>query len=367
MVIASPLIPDFDDILVQEVQLPYRQSPYLRFTYHDPMLEGFEATVVEDTIANIGQKGEGQRVFTIIVRFPRPILPEVNTHRTFSRNSASSRARSVKTTIGDVMQRPHIPLFTRNQKGMSGVFLSAEERKRAVEKWLVWRDVCVEQVLDFLLDGMMPWEESTGLGSLASRYSELLDLYYEEVYNAKNPNPLALSIHKQDVNRILEPVMMHEVIITATYWENFLKLRTDLNTAQPAIVALAKLVEKALNVSVPRVSWLHLPFIDYDEVPTNVSCFADLRNVAMLSATESAQISYNDKSRASKSTATIRLGERLFDNKHFSPFEHMAFSVTGANDIGLNAKELAHSNFGPDWVQLRHILEQETRQIENSA
>ena len=116
------LEPDFTSIKTEHVTLPYRSEPYLRFSYTDPMLSQYEVTVIADSKPEHlkDKEDEGNRIFTIIARFPRCILSEVNTHRQFSRNSASSRARSVKVTIGDVMNDPYIPLFTYNKKGMSG-------------------------------------------------------------------------------------------------------------------------------------------------------------------------------------------------------------------------------------------------------
>lgn len=352
----APLAPDFASITPTQVVLPYRDQPYLRTSYGDPILGGYECTVVEDSMWE-GQAGEGERLTTIIVRFPRSILSEVNTHRVFSRNSASSRARSMRATIADVMEHPHIPLFTRNKKGMSGEFVSATERQGATVAWLRARDLAVEATLHLLLGDLMPWDESVGPGSMAHRYDELLDLYYAEVYDSETPDPRALSVHKQDANRLLEPFLWHEAIITSSMWKNFLELRTDLGAAQPAIVALARLVEGALDGSQPRNTWLHLPFIDHALVPAPGTPFGDMRDLLMLSATESAQISYRDKSRAEKSTATTRLGERLLGMRHMSPFEHIAFAAGALAGTDI-ARPTHPSNLGSNWAQLRTLLEQ---------
>ena len=47
-----------------------------------------------------------------------------------------------------------------------------------------------------------------------------------------------LGIHKQHVNRLLEPFAWVEEVVTATEWQNFFSLRTDGN-ADPAIQAIA--------------------------------------------------------------------------------------------------------------------------------
>ena len=140
--------PDFDSVVLEQVTLPYDTSKtFLSATYSDPVLEHYRVVVIEDSLPAHG----GNRLVTIAATYPRVIMAEMNTHRVFSRNSASSRARSVKTTIKDVMEKPYIPLFTKNRKGMSGVFLDAVERDEAEKIWLKGRDRAVDTMLELLL------------------------------------------------------------------------------------------------------------------------------------------------------------------------------------------------------------------------
>lgn len=367
---STPLEPDFDSVVIEQVELPYRSEPYLRVSFSDPMLEGYEVTVIADSLPS----GEGvsdtyvklpeelgldpARLTTIAARFPRPVLAEVNTHRVFSRNSASSRARSVKATIGDVMNSPYIPLFTANQKGMGGKYVTAEIRERAITAWLEARDSAVVRELHMLLGGLMP---EGPVSEIAARYEELIDLYYEKVYNAENPDPAALSIHKQNANRLIEPFVWHEAIITSSYWDNFLELRNH-DEAQPEIHAMAKLVDAALRASTPEDTWLHLPFISPEDKPafSPLEEFSEIRPVLMRSATECAQISFRDKSNAVKATATSTLGERLFVSKHFSPFEHVAFARHPYNALMNYEADIEtgayRSNLDETWIQLRPAL-----------
>jgi len=347
------LEPDFTSIKTEHVTLPYRSEPYLRFSYTDPMLSQYEVTVIADSKPEHlkDKEDEGNRIFTIIARFPRCILSEVNTHRQFSRNSASSRARSVKVTIGDVMNDPYIPLFTYNKKGMSGGFVSATDRARMIDNHLSARDAAVSHEIRALMGDMHDKYD-------AHNWSDLLDEYYAHVYTSDEPHPDALNMHKQNANRYIEPFMFHEALITSVWWQNFLDLRTDLSAAQPEIVALAKLVEKALEVSEPETTWLHLPFAE--SVPAKTDSFDSLYHDLLLSATNCAQISYLDKSRASKSTATTRLGETLLEKGHLSPFEHIAFDTLSYTDftddnLSRDSRALA-SNLGDNWIQLRHVL-----------
>lgn len=373
--VSTSLAPDFDSILLEEVTLPYRSEPYIRATFTDPKLSGYEVTMIADSVPeanknffvkkageDVYSKEEGslglsaERLSTIVARFPRPVLAEVNTHRVFSRNSASSRARSIKTTIRDVMEIPYIPLFTINQKGMGGEYASAEVRDLAIVTWLQARDAAVAYVLRLLLGGLTP---SGADHEIATNYEELVDLYYAEVYNAEEPNPAALSIHKQNVNRLLEPFSWHEAVITSSYWDNFLDLRNH-DEAQPEIHAMAALVDAALRASTPAETWIHLPFIASEDVPSNAHYFAEIYPVALRSSTECAQISFRDKSNAVRATATTALGERLLESKHFSPFEHVAFSTDATNFLaaGVDCIPLEDlvSNLDKSWTQLRPVL-----------
>lgn len=361
VMVYNSLSPQFDSMMSEEVVLPYRSEPYRRFFFKDPMLAGYEVTVIEDSLPLKMERkdDEGDRIVTIVARFPRCILAEVNTHRVFSRNSASSRARSMKQTIHDIMSDTFVPLFTKNKKGMSGDFLSFDDRNNAIDVWNDARDSAVYSSLRLLLGDLMPMDHS--IQEIALDYEKLLNVYYDQVYNAEIPDSMAISVHKQNANRVLEPFMWHESIITSTYWKNFLELRTNLDNAQPEIVALALLVKAALEDSVPVERWVHAPFVDDDDIPENYSSFENIKDTVLLSATECAQISYKDKSNASKSTASVGLGERLLKSKHLSPFEHVAFSsaVYHSSEAGedLPIGDKVKSNFSDSWVQLRPILD----------
>src|ERR1044071_105421 len=61
----------------------------------------------------------GKRITTFEITFPRIVLAEFNTHRMFSRNSASSRAIPFQKQIERVQNNPFIPdRFPKNVKGM---------------------------------------------------------------------------------------------------------------------------------------------------------------------------------------------------------------------------------------------------------
>jgi hypothetical protein len=135
----------------------------------------------------------GNRITTFICDFPRIILAEVNTHRAFSRNSASSRAIPFNKMVEKVKEQPFIPMaWQKDHKGMQGTeYFGGRDVKWCEENWLEARDYAVKQATTL----------STG---------HIEGNSY---------------VTKQLCNRLLEPFMYHRAIITATEYENFFTLR----------------------------------------------------------------------------------------------------------------------------------------------
>lgn len=59
-------------------------------------------------------------------------------------------------------------------------------------------------------------------------------------------------MHKQIVNRVLEPFQMMKTLVTATSFDNFFNLRCHKD-AQPEIKHLADLMYQAMQESKPEV------------------------------------------------------------------------------------------------------------------
>lgn len=178
------------------------------------------ASIIADSI-----NPKGCRLTTFVLRFPRIVLAEFNTHRAFSRNSASSRAIPFEKMLEMVKNDPFIPLrFQKDHKGMQGVdYFEGAEWNICVEDWLKARDLAIEAATSF-----------------------------------------ELPVTKQLRNRLLEPFMWHTVIVTATDYENFFALRAHKD-AELHIEKLAYLMLEEYNKSVPKKlssgEW-HLPFGD---------------------------------------------------------------------------------------------------------
>lgn len=371
----SRVEPDWDSTHVSTVTTPWGKTT-VEATFSDPMLAGWRVLVVEDTLPpdyvdDAAYEAAGgvvpERITTMVMRFPRCILPEFNTHRVFSRNSASSRARSFKTTIQPVMEDPYIPLFTVNQKGMGGRFATSDVYMESVRAWLEARNRAVYSTLEMLLGEREMVDAGNVIGGepvrlspehMPAHWEELTDRYVED-YREGNPAGYP-SVHKQNANRLMEPFMWHEALCTSTYWKNFLELRIS-EYAQPEIKALAILVREALKASKPERSVLHLPFISKGTMDFEDQ--AVMEEIMLLSASECARISYKDRS-----TMTNRensgLGRKLLEQKHMSPFEHVAVAnctealqfkgFQGMMDA-IRGRDLS-SNLSPSWIQYRRIV-----------
>lgn len=229
---------------------------------------------------------QGVRLTTVELVYPRMILAELNTHRVFSKNSASSRAIPTQRMIKMIMENPAVPASWRmNQSGMQGYELASEEV--ALQAQWIW------------LDAMMD----------AIRHAERMD---------------ALGIHKQNVNRLVEPFAHMKTVMTGVYWENFYGLR-DHHMADPTIEALAKAIREARDSSTPKLLKLgewHLPYVSEQEVAIH-----GVNICKKISAARCARTSYhNMDGKPSTAEADIALHDRLLIDQpiHASPAEHQA-------------------------------------------
>lgn len=249
---------------------------------------GFAARVLADSISP-----RGVRLTTLEVTLPRIVLAEFNTHRVFSRNSASSRAIPVEKRIADVEADPFVPeAFGKNQKGMQATdVLSVDEESLARGAWL--------NALQYAV---------TYAGELAR-----------------------VGVHKQLANRLLEPFSWHTIIVTATEWSNFYALRCN-PMAQPEIRRAAELMRDAMLKSgpnhLPEGGW-HLPLVrDVEHEEFQV---ADL---VKLSAARCARVSYLTHDGRRDPQADLALYDRLASAGHMSPLEHPARATNHRSFVG---------------------------------
>ena len=247
------------------------------------------AKIIADSVSP-----EGHRLTTMEVRFHRFVLAEFNTHRVFSRNSASSRAIPFRKQVERIESAPAVPLaWPREQKGMQGGDeIEHTQALMAEDAWLDAKHVAVSEA-KYIAD---------------------------------------LGVHKSVVNRLLEPFMWHTVVVTATEWEGFFAQRCS-PLAQPEIRVAAEMMREAYLASEPTLiqtgDW-HLPYITEEDIQEVLSdpgrdmpVFATL---ARVSAARCARVSYLTHDGKRSLDADLALYDRLVsaDPWHASPLEHPA-------------------------------------------
>jgi thymidylate synthase ThyX len=263
----------------------------------------------------------GYRLTTLEATFPRFVLAEFNTHRVFSRNSASSRAIPIAKQLRLVLEEPYVPIeFGSNQPGMqAGPALSGKKRDAAEREWLRARDDAVQRVLGLV--------SSPDIVSGDDDLQAVLSRVEEAIRERAQPSSW-LNVHKQVANRLLEPFMWHTVIVTATEWENFWNLRCHPD-AQPEIRLIAERMREATEASEPaELDWneWHLPLVR----PEDREQAASIEDLIKISAGRCARISYLTHAGKRDLSADIELHDRLLESGHMSPLEHPARPLTPA-------------------------------------
>lgn len=305
-----------------------------------------KATVIADS------KNEfGNRITTMVVTFPRIILAEFNTHRMFSRNSASSRAIPFEKMVESVSNNPFVPIaWQKDHKGMQGTEYCSDDAGGYTMMWLEAKNNAINSAKQL-------------------SYSTLT---------------------KQLCNRLLEPFMYHTVIVTATEWENFFALRcpkylftndidkegkefrsrkdminyankqisgqgeflktydeltwlkANKGQAEIHMMALAEKMWDAYNESIPKElkagEW-HIPFgddIDYSKFYKIIE-MKETQNLTpqevsiRIATAMCARVSYTvvgEEGKESNYENDIKLHDRLAESGHWSPFEHCAKAAT---------------------------------------
>jgi hypothetical protein len=253
-------------------------------------------------------------ISTLLLTYPRFIHSEFMTHRAFSRNASSSRAIKFETMVERIRTNPAMPTYWgSNKPGMqAGEELSESDI-----------DLC-----KFL------WTQARENAITTAK------LLHEK------------GLHKQTVNRLLEPFSHITTLVTATEWENFFWLRIH-PAAQPEFQELARKIYDTINfnaenwpksVKIGDNDW-HLPFIKPEEA------LLHLKDRIMLSVARCASTSYDTvdgyEMTLEKAKKVVAKLNPAGGPMHASPFEHQAISDWEA----LRKGEWGNFTF---WRQLRH-------------
>lgn len=267
----------------------------------------YAARILADSLAPCGK-----RLTTFEISYPRFVHSEFMTHRMFSRNSASSRAIPVEKMIERVLIDPVTPVWWgKNQAGMQArEELDGEPKVDCRETWFTARDKAVASVKTLMQIGL----------------------------------------HKQIANRLLEPWMWITVIVSATEWENFFRLRCHPD-AQPEIQKIAVTMRDLYASSAPaqlEVGAWHAPLIrdeDMEAIDTLLQLEPPPGDGAgrtraawalgvKVAVGRCARVSYLTHDGKRDLKADLDLHDRLMYSEHWSPFEHAARALRLPERIG---------------------------------
>ena len=265
---------------------------------------------------------EGSEMISIETKSPKFLDAEIEKHRMISSNSSSSRAIPFNKILE---ANPYLPKDVRfNQKGMQG-------------KEQIDRDTLIQFHKE--LNGMYKY------------ISDSLK-YLNDVHN----------IHKQHLNRYLEPFTMQTKIMTATKpeWEYFLSLRLH-KAADPNIYELARCIDHEIRTSKPEeigINDWHLPYVSWDERSK-----LEYPELLKISVARCARTSYKlHDGNPTSVDKDLELFSKLTDSNppHLSPLDHQAKPIhEGAR---FRTKGITHmfrdGSFGSgnltNWIQYRH-------------
>lgn len=297
-----------------------------------------KATIIADSVS----AHSGQRITTFELEYHRYIHSELMTHRQFSRNAASSRAIPIDTMLNQVAFNTAMPIhWGANQSGMQ----SKDEQADV--------DACNEA------------------------WCNARDSAIHHAYQLKK-----LGLHKQIVNRVLEPFQTMKTLVTATNFDNFFNLRCHKD-AQPEIKMLADKMYQAMQESEPEVlqagEW-HTPYVHHarrkdgslcyfitgeefdidDEIWVKTTDYLDEDQAIKISCSCAAQVSYRKNDTSIEKALAIY--DKLVNSEpvHASAFEHCATPI----DIESTSDGITHftiddvpcsGNF-TNWVQYRQLI-----------
>ena len=301
-----------------------------------------KATIIADSVS----EHTGQRITTYELEYPRFILAELNTHRLLSRNSASSRAIPIEKMIEQVISNTATPIhWGLNQSGMQAK------------------------------------EEQANTNACKEAWCNARDSAIHHAYQLKN-----LGLHKQIVNRVLEPFQMMKTLVTATSFDNFFNLRCHPD-AQPEIKQLADLMYQAMQESEPEVLYVaewHTPYVHHDRdeygnliyyvlnTDTTGTETDGYQYYQYLTSEEAIKVSCSCAAQVSyrKNDISIEKALAIYDKLvnsdpvHASAFEHCATPIYNEKQNGVTGfferptflEKIPLSGNFQNWVQYRQLI-----------
>lgn len=322
-------------------------------------------------------------LITFILTFPRFILAELNTHRMFSRNSASSRAIPFSKMKEAVENNPFIPIaWQKKHKGMQGNFYE-KDRKKIEEKIKIWKvsskvaihqatllhdSDTTKQLANRLLEPYL-WHTAiitTGIEGLNNFFKQRLPLYEDSDGN--------IFYSKEDFKKFHN----HSDNVSDFLLEDFLIL--NKGKAEIHISTLAEEMYKAYIKSIPKSlkeGEFHRPFYGNIYTERLFSAYSDYMNINlyhptsytsvitdyiknMIYVARCARISYNNFKGKIDYISDIDLYHKLLKDGHWSPFEHVAVCMNEKeyNKYTKSEEKGWCRNF-KGYIQLREFVEKD--------
>jgi hypothetical protein len=332
----------------------------------------FTANIVADSLNPFGD-----RLTSFEITFPRIVLAEFNTHRAFSRNSASSRAIPFPKMLKSVIENPFVPIaWQSDHSGMQGSeYFSPTDRFffKDVSHHILTRFKLKQTDEEFkpirkVLERIFFRREFQGTKTLPEWWLVIRDLVVECATLL-----YCFRLTKQICNRLLEPFMWHTVLVTASDFENFFALRAHPG-AEIHMQKIAAVMLETYNMSEPEElgagQW-HIPYrnkaiavvpamdsvIGYD-IP-GVRLSAEMKAVLKVATMMAARTSYTvPHTELSEWTVKkyCQKHDDMMDNGHWSPFEHcgLAMNQDERQEIGWSG-----NFFG--FIQYRKLFPNENR------
>ena len=272
----------------------------------------FEVKIIEDSVSPAGK-----RLTTITATYPRFIHSEIMTHRDRARNAASSRAIPWPKMSEMVSEYPVVPVkWGMEQSGM-------QTGDEIPEKFLL----LAEQIWLRARDSALMYADM--LANIGQTYHDQKLPGWDHLTDSER----LLKVHKSLPNRIVEPWMWITVVMTATEWKNFFRLRCHPD-AEIHFQKIACMIRDAMAESEPVVRALHLPFVQPDERVGVDECGSKLPDspvdrLCRISTARCARVSYLTHEGKRDQDKDLELFDRLCQGSgfgHWSPHEHVAFA-----------------------------------------
>lgn len=319
--------------------------------------------MIEAKIVAHSKNDKGDELISFELTFPHIILPEILTHRMFSRNTSSSRAIPLKKMIEVVDKNPFIPIaFQKSHTGMQGMNYIEDNYsiEKRINQWVnakfwaitqaeklglkeleyIKTDVdCVsKQLCNRLLEPFM-WTKmlmTTGKEGLMNFFDLRCPKYKwnGEIYHSWKS--LIRDLLNQGYNRDMD------IIKELENYSLIDKLKINESQAEIHIQALAELMYDSYNESEPQLlkgnQW-HIPYNDKisdkdieeyviknEIVPFGFEDVEKLHTKIKIATAMAARVSYttiNDEKEL-YIDKMIKLHDKLIELKHNSPLEHCA-------------------------------------------